>query len=36
VVRGEAPMPVRTPLPIELPEAIAEHIASAQDEAGPG
>ncbi|HEU5469886.1 MAG TPA: DUF3710 domain-containing protein [Actinophytocola sp.] len=35
VVRGAAPMPVRTPLPIELPEAIAEHIAQAQDENGP-
>lgn len=32
VVRGEAPMPVRTPLPLELPEAIAEHIAAAQGE----
>jgi hypothetical protein len=30
VVRGGQPMPVRTPLPIELPEAIAEHIAEAQ------
>jgi hypothetical protein len=27
VVRGSQPMPVRTPLPIELPDAIAEHIA---------
>lgn len=32
VVRGTQPMPVRTPLPIELPEAIAEHIAQAQDD----
>jgi hypothetical protein len=30
VVRGVQPMPVRTPLPIELPEAIARHIAQAQ------
>lgn len=30
VVRGSLPMPVRTPLPIELPEAIAEHIAQSQ------
>ncbi len=36
VVRGVAPMPVRTPLPIELPEAIAEHIAQAQEESGQG
>lgn len=28
VVRGAQPMPVRTPLPIELPEAIAKHIAA--------
>lgn len=26
VVRGDDPMPVRTPLPIELPEEIANHI----------
>ena len=31
VVRGEEPMPVRTPLPIELPEAIARHIQQAQE-----
>ena len=31
VVRGSQPMPVRTPLPIELPPAIAEHIQQAQD-----
>lgn len=30
VVRGPGPMPVRTPLPLELPPAIAEHIAAAQ------
>lgn len=30
VVRGSQPMPVRTPLPIELPPAIAQHIAQAQ------
>jgi hypothetical protein len=35
VVRGEAPMPVRTPLPIELPDAIAEHIAQVQAEGPP-
>lgn len=34
VVRGDAPMPVRTPLAIELPDAIAEHIAQAQEEGG--
>ncbi|GAB3478911.1 DUF3710 domain-containing protein [Amycolatopsis cihanbeyliensis] len=27
VARGDAPMPVRTPLPITLPDAVAEHIA---------
>lgn len=27
VDRGDAPMPVRTPLTIKLPEAVAEHIA---------
>lgn len=27
VVRGDGPMPVRNPLPITLPEAVAEHIA---------
>lgn len=31
VVRGAQPMPVRTPLPIELPPAIAEHIQTAQE-----
>jgi hypothetical protein len=30
VVRGTQPMPVRTPLPIELPPAIAEHIQAQQ------
>lgn len=30
VVRGTAPMPVRNPLPIALPEAMAEHIAQQQ------
>jgi hypothetical protein len=30
VVRGSQPMPVRAPLPIELPPAIAEHIQTAQ------
>lgn len=32
VVRGEEPMPVRTPLPIELPEEIAKHIQQAQEQ----
>jgi hypothetical protein len=36
VVRGSQPMPVRTPLPIDLPEAIAEHIAQAQADGTPG
>ncbi len=30
VVRGTAPMPVRTPLPLELPPAIAQHIQAQQ------
>lgn len=30
VVRGEAPQPVRTPLPVELPPAIAQHIQAQQ------
>ena len=30
VVRGTQPMPVRTPLPIELPPSIAEHIQAQQ------
>ncbi|WP_216205660.1 DUF3710 domain-containing protein [Amycolatopsis aidingensis] len=32
VARGDAPMPVRTPLPIQLPEAVAEHIAQQQSQ----
>ena len=31
VVRGPQPMPVRTPLVVELPPAIAQHIAQAKD-----
>ncbi|RZQ63071.1 DUF3710 domain-containing protein [Amycolatopsis suaedae] len=30
VNRGDAPMPVRTPLPITLPDAVAQHIAEQQ------
>jgi hypothetical protein len=30
VVRGTQPMPVRTPLPLELPPAIAQHIQAQQ------
>jgi hypothetical protein len=30
VVRGIQPMPVRTPLPVELPPAIAQHIQAQQ------
>lgn len=30
VVRGSQPMPVRTPLPIELPPSIADHIEAQQ------
>ncbi len=30
VVRGQQPMPVRTPLPLKLPEEIAQHIEQAQ------
>lgn len=30
VVRGIQPMPVRTPLPVELPPAIAQHIEAQQ------
>lgn len=30
VVRGTQPMPVRTPLPLELPPAIAQHIEAQQ------
>ncbi|GAB2681740.1 DUF3710 domain-containing protein [Saccharopolyspora gloriosae] len=31
VVRGDDPLPVRTPLPIELPESIARHIQQSQN-----
>jgi uncharacterized protein YggU (UPF0235/DUF167 family) len=31
VDRGDAPMPVRTPLTITLPDAVAEHIAAQQE-----
>lgn len=31
VVRGDAPMPVRSPLPIVLPDAVAQHIAQQQE-----
>jgi hypothetical protein len=34
VVRGEQAMPVRTPLPIELPEAIARHIQAQAQQQG--
>lgn len=34
VVRGTQPMPVRTPLQIDLPQAIVEHIAAQQGEQG--
>ena len=30
VARGQNPLPVRTPLPLELPEAIAKHIEQSQ------
>ena len=32
VDRGDAPMPVRTPLTITLPDAVAEHIAAQQQQ----
>jgi len=32
VDRGDAPMPVRPPLTITLPEAVAEHIAAQQEQ----
>lgn len=32
VDRGDAPMPVRTPLTITLPDAVAEHIAAQQEQ----
>ncbi|MFI6025145.1 DUF3710 domain-containing protein [Amycolatopsis magusensis] len=34
VVRGDSPMPVRTPLTIELPEAVQQHIAAQQQQGG--
>lgn len=34
VVRGDAPMPVRTPLPVRLPEQVAQHIAAQQSGQG--
>ncbi len=34
VVRGDQPMPVRTPLPIELPSEIAQHVEQAKTEEG--
>lgn len=34
VVRGEQAMPVRTPLPVELPEAIARHIQAQNQQQG--
>jgi hypothetical protein len=30
VIRGQQPMPVRTPLPLKLPDEIAQHIEQAQ------
>jgi hypothetical protein len=36
VVRGEDPMPVRTPLPVSLPEEIAEQVMAAQVEEDGG
>ena len=35
VVRGTEPLPVRTPLPLELPEPIARHIKQAQNGGQP-
>ncbi|MDV6014457.1 DUF3710 domain-containing protein [Haloechinothrix sp. LS1_15] len=32
VVRGDGPMPVRNPLPIKLPEAVAKHIAERREQ----
>jgi len=32
VDRGDSPMPVRTPLTITLPEAVAQHIAAQQEQ----
>lgn len=34
VVRGDQPMPVRTPLPFELPEQIVQHIEQAKSTGG--
>ncbi|MGJ7904961.1 DUF3710 domain-containing protein [Actinopolyspora sp. H202] len=34
VDRGSDPMPVRTPLPIELPDEIAQHIQQQQEQTG--
>ncbi|WP_089301355.1 DUF3710 domain-containing protein [Haloechinothrix alba] len=34
VVRGEGPMPVRNPLPIKLPEKVAQHIAERRGQQG--
>lgn len=34
VDRGDAPMPVRTPLPVRLPDQVAEHIAAQQSGQG--
>ncbi|MCR3718418.1 MULTISPECIES: DUF3710 domain-containing protein [Prauserella salsuginis group] len=34
VARGDAPMPVRTPLPVRLPEQVAQHIAAQQSGQG--
>lgn len=34
VVRGQDPLPVRTPLPLELPEEIARHVEQAQQRNG--
>jgi uncharacterized protein DUF3710 len=36
VVRGNAPLPVREPIPLQLPQEAAEQIAAEQAEAGPG
>ncbi|MEV0083121.1 DUF3710 domain-containing protein [Saccharopolyspora sp. NPDC050642] len=36
VVRGDDPLPVRTPLPIQLPEAILRHIQQAQNNGQQG
>lgn len=36
VARGEQPMPVRTPLPLSVPEEIAQYIAQAQNPQNQG